>query len=91
MFGLLQERVVWLADRPYLPQGLPVRTIALLASLLQVGPILICNIGYGVVSMQCVIHCMHVRYAANLICPAWWRSQHKAKLAPICTVIKRAT
>lgn len=36
IFGQLQEKVVWLADRPYLAEGLPFRVLTLLRALLQV-------------------------------------------------------
>lgn len=36
MLGLVQERIVWLGSRPYLPPGLPLRTLTLLNALLQV-------------------------------------------------------
>ena len=36
IFGQLQEKVVWLAERPYLAEGLPFRVLTLLKALLQV-------------------------------------------------------
>ena len=32
----LQERVTWLGCRPYLPRGVPFKTLTLLSALLQV-------------------------------------------------------
>lgn len=40
MFGQLQEKVVWLVERPYLAEGVPFRTLALLTALLEVDLIL---------------------------------------------------
>lgn len=36
IFGQLQEKLAWLADRPYLPEGLPFRTLTIFKALLQV-------------------------------------------------------
>ena len=36
IFGQLQDKVVWLAERPYLAEGLPFRVLTLLKALLQV-------------------------------------------------------
>ena len=36
IFGQLQEKVMWLAERPYLAEGLPFRVLTLLKALLQV-------------------------------------------------------
>ena len=36
IFGQLQEKLVWLVDRPYLAEGVPFRTLTLLTALLKV-------------------------------------------------------
>lgn len=36
IFGQLQEKIVWLVERPYLAEGVPFRTLALLTALLEV-------------------------------------------------------
>ena len=36
MFGQLQEKVMWLAERPYLAEGMPLKILTLLSTLLQV-------------------------------------------------------
>lgn len=38
IFGQLQEKIVWLVERPYLAEGVPFRTLALLTALLEVNP-----------------------------------------------------
>lgn len=40
IFGQLQEKVVWLVERPYLAEGVPFRTLTLLTALLEVNSIL---------------------------------------------------
>lgn len=40
IFGQLQEKVVWLLERPYLAEAVPFRTLALLIALLEVDHIL---------------------------------------------------
>jgi hypothetical protein len=40
IFGQLQEKVVWLVERPYLAEGVPFRTLTLLTALLEVNLIL---------------------------------------------------
>ena len=36
IFEQLQQKVVWLVERPYLAEGVPLRTLTLLTALLQV-------------------------------------------------------
>lgn len=38
MFGQLQEKVAWLTERPYLPEGMAFRTLTLLKCLTEVRP-----------------------------------------------------
>ena len=50
MFGQLQEKVMWLAERPYLAEGMPLKILTLLSTLFQV---LACLL---IVKSSCFLH-----------------------------------
>lgn len=50
MFGQLQEKVMWLAERPYLAEGMPLKILTLLSTLLQVLSCLL------IVRTSCFLH-----------------------------------